>query len=49
VTSFVLGDGEVFHDAERLSVRAEAGVEEAVGAGVLVSVGEGELVAMDLS
>ena len=36
---------EVFHDAERFSVRSEVGVEEAVGAGVLVGVGEGELVA----
>ena len=44
-----VGDGEVFHDAERLSVGAEAGVEEAVGAGVLVGVGEGELVADGIS
>ena len=37
--------GEVLHHAEGFSVRTVAGVEEAMGAGVLVGVGEGELVA----
>ena len=39
------GEREVFHDADRFSVLAESGVEEAVSSAVLVGIGEGQLVA----